>query len=250
MKFTKLTPWLAVLPFILLFSYCTEEQRMYSRSAEKAYVDVLFAMHQGDEAGTREAARDLDLSIGELRQRWFRPLGEENMDEVLYRLEKAEMAYGDARESIENGNLPLAAIQLDRATYELEAADPTAFNTLYIGSIYDFVGGWLEVDYVVMDNELCSLKWEDFTPYGRDAQKLWRQVKHNRPSDIIYGNDASAIDQKAFSNAHNAMELRLEEFVEILKTQDQCQAQAAAFEVTEAMWDLVKLFGTKPRVNF
>ena len=75
-------------------------------------------------------------------------------------------------------------------------------------------------------------------------------AQHNRPSDIIYGNDASAIDQKAFSNAHNAMELRLEEFVEILKTQDQCQAQAAAFEVTEAMWDLVKLFGTKPRVNF
>lgn len=244
MRYTRLSPWLAMLPIILIFNYCTTEQQAYGRQAEMAYVDLLYALYTKDQADARVAAREFDLTIGQLRQSGPRFFREEEMDDMFYHLENAESVYAQARESIEDSNLSLAAVQLDRATYELSAADPNSFNELYVGSIYDFIAGWLEVDHAVRDTELCNLEWKQFTRYGKDARHLWRDARFRRPSGLIYGVEP-VVDPNAFHAAHEAVGKKLKEFTEILENEDQCQAQSAAFEVTAAMWDLVLLFGNK-----
>lgn len=245
MRYTRLSPWLAVLPIILVFNYCTTEQQAYGRQAEMAYVDLLYALYTGDEAAARVTARELDLSIGHLRQSGPRFFREEELDDMFYHLENAETVYAQAREAIEDQDLPLAAVQLDRATYELSAANPVAFNELYVGSIYDFIAGWLEVDHAVRDTELCNLEWGQFSRYGKDARKLWREARFRRPSGIIYGVEP-VVDPAAFYAAHEGLSESLKAFTEVLETEDQCKAQVAAHRVTVALWELVLLFGDNP----
>lgn len=245
MRYNRLSPWLAVLPIILAFNYCTTEQQTYGRQAEMAYVDLLYSLYTGDQAAARVTARALDLSIGHLRQSGPRFFRDEEMDDMFYHLENAELVYAQAREAIEDQDLSLAAVQLDRATYELSAANPATFNELYIGSIYDFIAGWLEVDHAVRDTELCNLEWSQFAHYGKDARKLWRDARFRRPSGILYGVDP-VIDPDAFYAAHTALGERLKEFTDDLETKDQCKAQASASRVTAALWDLVLLFGDNP----
>ena len=248
MRYTRLSPWLVMLPIILIFNYCTTEQQAYGRQAEMAYVDLMYALYTEDQAEAKVAARALDLTIGQLRQSGPRFFREEEMDDMFYHLENAESAYAQARESIEDSNLSLAAVQLDRATYELSAADPITFNELYIGGIYDFIAGWLEVDHAVHDTELCNLEWNQFADYGKSARHLWRDAWFRRPSGLIYG-VAPIVDPNAFHAAHEALGKKLKAFTDILNNEDQCQAQSAAFEVTAAMWDLVLLFGNKSPAN-
>ncbi len=246
MRYNRLTPWLAVLPIILVFNYCTTEQQAYGRQAEMAYVDLLYALYTGDQAAAKVSARTLDLSIGSLRQSGPRFFREEEIDDMFYHLENAEFVYAQAREAIEDQDLKLAAVQLDRATYELSAANPAAFNELYVGSIYDFIAGWLEVDHAVRDTELCNLEWGQFMRYGKDARKLWREARFRRPSGMLYGVEP-VVNPDAFYAAHTALGEALKTFTEVLETDDQCKAQEAASQVTMALWELVLLFGDNPQ---
>ncbi len=232
---------LAVL-FLLGTASCLEEQLDYGREAERNYVDLLYALDHADQAASLRAMASFDETIQLLRKHWYYPMSDSRVEEMLYHLEKAEWAYADCRASIQENYLTLAAVQLDRATYELWAANPASFQELYVGSIYDFVTNWLEVDYAVRDMDLCQLEWNEFTHNARNARVIWRQARYRKPSDIIY--PVTEIDRELFRSAHAELDEAMNAFVAELREGDQCSAQPHAGRVTEAMWALVLLFGS------
>lgn len=227
---------------LLAFS-CTEEELGQSRITESYYVDLLYALTQQDQPAAREASDKLNHNISLLRVRWYRPMEDEEADNMYYHLSKAERAYTESRNSISGGNLELAAVQLDRAVYELSAADPAAFNELYVGSIYDFVATWQEVSRAVHDQELCSLVWTEFSRYGKDARHAWQQVKWRKPSDQLYLFTPDELTD--FHRAHTQVDNSINDFIDVVKTGDQCAAQLAAKEVDAALWSLLLQFGAR-----
>ncbi|MEL7159891.1 MAG: hypothetical protein AAFN92_03975 [Bacteroidota bacterium] len=227
---------------LLFLASCTEEQRTYGRAAEAAYVDLLYALYQDDQATATAAANAFNHRIQDVRKYWRRPMREEDMDMLFFHLENAEWIFAEARESIEANNLELAITQLDRATYELSAADPASFQELYLGNIYGFFASWMEVDYAVGEADLCVLEWREFTRHAKSAQRDWRGIKNLAPSELTY--PPGTYDVAAFTAAKAAIERHLDRFMRELKTEDQCGAQLLAKEVTRSVWDLLLLFGS------
>ncbi len=221
---------------------CTPDQRSSGRQAEMAYVDLFYALQTKDTQTAKVAAQELDQSLAELRATWQRPYAEERLEDIRYHLDQAAWVYADARSSIQAGDLDLAAIQLDRATYELTAASPAAVRELYIGTIYDFLVAWIEVSHIVGEPDLCAMEWPDFSHYAKDARNAWRRVRNVRPNDRMYGAEAP-IDEEAFQSAKNEVETTLNLFLESLKDEDQCASAQVAEKVEEAIWGLVLLFG-------
>lgn len=140
----------------------------------------------------------------------------------------------------------MAAVQLDRSVYELSAADPVAFNELYVGNIYDFVATWLEVSRAVHDQELCSLAWTEFSRYGKDAYYAWQHAKWRKPSGRMYF--LSPVELGDFIMAHTLLDGSIDHFIDVVGTGDQCAAQVAATEVDDALWMLILQFGDKSRL--
>lgn len=235
--------WVGVFLLGLLLTTCTEEELERSREAETRYVDLLYALTEGDEAAARTASNSLNHDLSLTRFRWYRPQGDEEVDNKYYHLAKAQSAYTQSRASINEGNLELAAVQLDRAVYELSAADPVAFNELYVASIYDFIATWLEVNRAVHDHDLCSLNWNEFSRYGKDARYAWRQVKWRQPSEQVYLYTPE--EMADFKLAHFLLNNSIDHFIEVVSTGDQCAAQVAAKEVNESLWSLLRQFGSK-----
>jgi hypothetical protein len=229
------------LAFLLVAPSCTEDELNQGRLAEAHYVDLLHALTYEDAAAARKASSKLNRSISTLPVRWYRPMEDEESDNMYYHLAKAEHAYTECRLSIAEGNTELASVQLDRAVYELSAADPVAFNELYVGSIYDFVATWLEVSRAVHDQELCSMVWVEFSRYGKDARHAWQRVKWRKPSGQLYAfTDDQLID---FRLNHGEVDDSIDHFITVIKSGDQCTAQVAAKEVDEAIWKLLSQFG-------
>lgn len=234
---------LFLLAFLLL-NNCTPDQRSSGRLAEQAYVDLFYAVHNEEEGEAKKAARILDRALADLRMTWQRPYAEERLEDIQYHLDQAGWVYADARASIEAEDLALAAIQLDRATYELTAASPAAMRELYIGSIYDFLITWLEVKHAVGEPDLCAMEWPEFRTYAKDVRINWRRVKNIRPNQRMYAS-TPPINTERFDEIHQKVDEELANFQEVLVTADQCKAAEAADQVSLAIWNLVLLFGTK-----
>lgn len=235
-------------PFFLfliggLLYTCTPEQRISGRQAEQAYVDLIYAIHTDEPVAAKAAARQLDNTLATLRSTWQRPYNEERLENIRYHLDQAAWVYAEARTSIEEANLELAGLQLDRATYELTAASPATMHELYIGAIYDFLITWIEVEHAVGEPDLCSLEWTGFSNYAKDVRITWRRVRSIKPHPRMYGPEAP-IDNERFELAHASVEVALEKFEAILKTGDQCLAANKAEQVSTAIWELVLLFGS------
>lgn len=230
------------LLFLLLFA-CTPDQRTTGRAAEQAYVDLFYAVHHDDVAAARQAASRLDKELAGLRGNLFLPLAGERRENMQYHLDQASWVYTEARQSLAANNPALAAVQLDRATYELRAASPASFQELYIGTIYDFMAAWLEVEHIINDNDLCYKDWPQFTTYSKDALRAWRLVEKVTPDQWIYG-ETPELDWEAFAEARLNVAGSLEEFQTVLAGEDQCQAALEAEKVGTAVWQLVRLFGS------
>jgi hypothetical protein len=59
----------------------------------------------------------------------------------------------------------------------------------------------------------------------------------------------TSLDFPAFNAAHQILGEELNGFIRSLETGDQCQAQIAAAKVSQAMWDMLLLFGTPVYTN-
>jgi hypothetical protein len=247
MNIKHLVRLVLILTLACLAYACTEEELDQSREAEAHYVDLLYALSHHDQATARKASTKLSHYLSLIQLRWYRPMKDEEVDNMHYHLAKAERAYAESRTSIAEGQLELAAVQLDRAVYELYAADPVAFNELYVGSIYDFVATWTEVNRVVNDQELCSLVWTEFSRYGKDARRAWQEVKWRKPSQRVYQFTEQTLTD--FHLSHSLVDDSIDHFIAVVKTGDQCAAQLAAKEVDEALWTLVLLFGSEQLAN-
>lgn len=245
--YTTLKYRLVGIVLLLLSFACTADELDHGRLAESHYVDLLYAVHHGKQDAAHTASKQLSKDLSTIRVRWYRPMEDEAADNMLFRMARAEGAFGDASQAIHEGELELAAIQLDRAVYELSAADPVAFNQLYVASIYDFIATWLDVSYAIHDEELCSLEWQDFSRYGRDARHAWREVRWISPSGKLYWFTQAQAEK--FRMAHNALDLAVDDFVEVVKEGDQCAAQRAASSVDAALWTLLLPFGSERPVD-
>ncbi|MTB51840.1 hypothetical protein [Lewinella sp. W8] len=234
-----------LLPCLLLtlpFTHCTQEQLVQGRVAEQLYVDLMSDLHAGDTAAAKVSMANFDKQLEHLRGQWYRPMGERAREELRYHLDKAEVAYGDVRSSILNGDLEGAKVLLDRATYELYAADPAAFQELHVGRLYDFISTWQEVETIVNDQMLCLMEWGEFTWWAKKARIEWRAVKKYSPDPLLY--NSSNFDHDAFATAHAELERQINFFVGKLEEGDQCSAQEASSEVSTALWELLALFGS------
>lgn len=234
-----------LLPCLLLtlpLSQCTEEQLVQGRVAEQLYVDLLSDLYASDTTAAQVSMVNFDKQLEHLRGQWYRPMGERAREELRYHLDKAEVAYGDVRSSILRGDLTTAAIHLDRATYELYAADPAAFQELYVGRLYDFVSTWQEVETIVNDQMLCLMEWGEFTWWAKKARIEWRAVKKYSPDPLLYSSEN--FDREAFRSAHANLESQVDLFIGKLEEGDQCSAQEAASSVSEALWSMLDLFGS------
>jgi hypothetical protein len=234
-----------LLPCLFLtlsFTQCTEEQLVQGRVAEQLYVDLMSDLYASDTAAAKVSMVNFDKQLEHLRGQWYRPMGERAREELRYHLDKAEVAYGDVRSSIIRGDLEAAKVHLDRATYELYAADPAAFQELHVGRLYDFISTWQEVETIVNDQMLCLMEWGEFTWWARKARIEWRAAKKYTPGPLLY--NANNFDLEAFTSAHAELESQVNIFIGKLDEGDQCSAQEAASGVTAALWELLALFGS------
>lgn len=233
------------LLFLLLFA-CTPDQRTTGRAAEQAYVDLFYAVHHDDVAAARQAASRLDKELAGLRSNLFLPLAGERRENMQYHLDQASWVYAEMRQSLAANNPALAAVQLDRATYELRAASPASFQELYVGTIYDFLAAWLEVEHIVNDNNMCNQDWPQFSTYSKDALRAWRLVEKVTPDQWIYG-EAPELDWVAFKDARENVARVLEHFQTVLASEDQCTAAQEAEKISAAVWTLVRQFGSSQK---
>lgn len=229
------------LAIIASLPACTADQQGDGVAAEQAYVDLLYALQGEDQAASLRAMRAFDGDIRRLRGQWYRPLQGDRLDDVRYHMDLAECAYLDAYESIEDGELDLAMVQLDRAVYELAVGDPASIHELYVGSIYDFVSVWLDMD-TQLRGEACDFDWAMVADCGRDVRVTWRQLRGYRPAGYLYY--PTPVDEATFTAAHAALDEKTEDFHRVLKTGDRCLLQDTGNEVSEALWNLLLLFGT------
>ncbi len=225
----------------LLPTACTEDSRAVGLEAERQYVDLLYALQAGDTTSSRRAARVLDGSVRELRQSAYFPLSNEAFDNFQYHLTQAECAYGDARASIEEGNLDRALVQLDRAVFELAAGDPAGLQDYYVGSIYDFVAAWMEVDYSLRQPDV-SFTVAELRSCGKDIYGSWRSVRGRQPSTFDYFGDSA--EEKAFAGYHANLDNAVGAFRDRLREGDAELIRQQANVVSEALWDLLLLFAT------
>ncbi|CAH1000701.1 hypothetical protein LEM8419_01835 [Neolewinella maritima] len=224
-----------------LLPACTPDQEERGIAAEQAYVDLLYALQRDDQAGSLDKVRALDHSIRQLRRQWYRPMSEQELDDMRYHVDLAECAYQDAYASIEEGDLDQAMVQLDRAVYELAAGDAASLHELYVGSIHDFISVWLEIDYILR-HEGCHFDWQTVANCGRDARATWRQVRGYTPDDYLYYD--RLVDPQAFTAAHMALDAEVAAFHRTLKSRDKCLVHDQGNAVSEALWGLLLLFGS------
>ena len=227
--------------FLISLTACSEEQQQLGVTAERQYVDLLYALQRGDRAASRTADSAFHRTVSQLRRVWYRPLPADDLDEVRYHIDLAECAYDDARASIEAGQLDWATVQLDRAVYELQAGDGASLGELYVGSIYDFVGSWLEVDYTLR-GQGYEVDRRAFRDCVRHALRNWRMVRGQWPARAYFD---GRVDPVAFASAHALLDERVESFYLTVRT----DAYGATLrdrgnEVSEALWDLLLLFSS------
>lgn len=236
-RFFSLLP---LLIFLCCFG-CTDDQQELGLAAERTYVDLLYALQSEDSASSSAAATAFDERLRELRKVWYRPMTTDGLDNMRYHVDLAECAYEDARQSIEEGALELAMVQLDRAVYELGAGDRASLQELYTGSIYDFVSGWLEIDYLFRDAG-DRVDWASLSGCSRDVHRAWKAIRSNRPDDALYFD--RLVDEREFDLAHAALTSRVNAFYAAVRAEDPEAARVLSNEVSEALWDLLLQFGT------
>ncbi len=234
-----------LLPILLLLllccTGCTHDQQEFGLEAERAYVDLLYALQSEDTLASQRAAVHFDQRVRALRQVWYRPMSADGLDNLRYHIDLAECAYEDARESIEEGQLERALVQLDRAVYELGAGDQASLQELYIGRIYDFVADWLEIDYLFRKGSR-DVDRAALAVCSRDAHRAWRAVGSDRPTRSLYFD--RRVDERSFELAHAALATQVDAYHAAIRSSDLAAARDLSNGVSEALWDLLLQFGT------
>ena len=235
---------LLVLPLpllALLLCRCSEDQQEWGLAAERSYVDLLYALQSGDTTASRATDSSFNESIRHLRRLWYRPRAVDELDDMRYHVDLAECAYEDARAAIEEGELDRAIIHLDRAVYQLQAGDRASLDELYVGSIYDFVGSWLEVDYLLRERG-SQADYHDFRECVRYALLDWRRVRQRRPDAALYFH--RGVDPEAFTAAHADLGTKVEAFYHVVRDEQYAAISNLGNEVSEALWELLLLFAS------
>ena len=217
---------------------CSEEQYLTGVEAEAAYVDLAYCLAHSDTVDSRSAAARLRRKVDALRTLVPRPLRESELDERLYHLDRAGCAFQDALVSVDIGALDLAEIQLDRAVFELQAADAAVFGELYVGSIYDFAASWLALAATVRDAAAEEYVDPDCLNYPLAE---WKRVAHLRPDPLLYPQLVG--DPGTFLAAHDDLQRELRALTDKHAGGRRVTAGEVA-AANEAFWQLLSLFGT------
>ncbi|PPK87615.1 hypothetical protein CLV84_0561 [Neolewinella xylanilytica] len=216
---------------------CSEEQIVTGVAAESAFVRLLYGLTHRDTLASQIAATELNAHLRSLRTVGYRPLADADLDERMYRFDRAECAFLESLASINGGELDLAAVQLDQAVYEVRAADPPVSAELYVLNLYDFIGAWLEVGTLYADRDA-------FVQEGRNcaanALREWASIRYLRPDPVVY--PSIARNPLPFLEAHLALESRLRE-VEGFVHRNDAIPEAVMRGTSEALWNVLLLFG-------
>ncbi|WP_116108639.1 hypothetical protein [Lewinella sp. IMCC34191] len=227
---------LPLLAAALLCTACTEDQLLTGVEAEAAYVDLLSNLERSDTVAARSAAARLNERLRNLRALAYRPLGDVAAEERSFRLNRAECTFLEAFAFVGAGDLDQASVQLDRAVYELRAADPPVTDELYVIQVYDFLMAWLELVHQpdALETERVALLI--------GALREWKQVSHLRPDAFLY--PELSRHPQAFLASHAVLDGHLGELSDHLDRGEMPDRQLME-RTTEAVWGVIGHFGTE-----
>ncbi|MEM1358258.1 MAG: hypothetical protein AAGF89_08675 [Bacteroidota bacterium] len=234
---------LVIILLLLPFTHnCSQEQRDHGREAEKAYANLLYALHTDDQAGAVAAVELLDRRLDELRTQRFFPLQEERKDNLLYLFSHADQDYARARKNIKAGNLEFARYDLEEAVSAVLATNLISIRESYLGTIHDFLVSWQEAYQVIQDPTRCGLDATAQRRLFRELRNNWQQIRYVDISPVLY--TETDIDHAAFLTKRTALTAALAKFLPLLKKEEIVGDLSVAVEqVDERVWGLVLLFG-------
>jgi predicted translin family RNA/ssDNA-binding protein len=234
-------PLLTLCIFFLLAS-CVEDTLENSHTAEMHYVDLLYALHHHDQNGAKEAARQFSKSISGLYVGQFPLKSEEVVEDSRFYVDKAKQSYLEVRASVAKGELEQAMIQLNRATEALTAARIPGFGELYIASIQDFLGEWLEISRLSRKTNLSVRDWQAIERRIKTSHATWRRCRSYRPSSIIYF--FTEEDAEEFNMAHGQVDRLVGQLKECLSEKSETMTMSYVDATDSAVWALVRRFGS------
>jgi hypothetical protein len=235
-----------VLLLLLCFS-CTEKQQASGRNAEIYYADLYVAIHTGNSKEARRAASGLEEAIAKVRRTWIRPSVEDEIDDVYFRIDRAQGAFESTLTALEAEELSLAAIQLDRATYELKAADLESFRVLYLGAIYPLLSTWYGFNEVIKSVDFCHYESSELQRYAVFVLQEWEKHKATEPSLLIYTHDDAMT--KKMDDIKEEIGLELDLLLDTLVDCEDIVTRQRARQTNELILELVQCFGTNQAIT-
>lgn len=229
---------------VFCFYSCTDDQLQRGRDAEMYYADLYVAIHSDNIDEAQQAANELEKVIVSVRKTWVKPSKEDEMDDVYFRIERAQETFEEVQVALGAGELSLAALQLDRATYELSAADLESFRVLYLGSIYSFLSSWYSYYEIIEAVDFCGYEQAELERYSTFILKEWVACKAKEPSELIYFLNKST--KGSLGYAQNRIELQLHLLENVLVVKEDSVIREEARQANKLIMELVALFGTEP----
>lgn len=234
------------LMLLIPLSYCSEEQLRESRVAEQLYLDLLYAIEQGDENAAFDAVESLELQLNNLRGNWRRPMSRTDSERCRSHLDAAETAFAQLRKVVKKPDFIEAKVLVNRAVNEIQLADGRAFEALYLGKLYPFYSTWEEVRLIVNDQMLCLMEWKEYAWWANLSRSKWQEVKDIQPDPQIY--QLTQDQQMEFDAAKVELSESLQQFGRTINRGDQCISQEQAVAVDAAIWKLIRIL-QQPATN-
>jgi len=233
---------LAAPLFLLLISSCVDDGLESSPTAEVYYVDLLYALHENDQAAAREASRKITGIIGELPINSYPVRSENERDGMRFNISNAQKSFLQVRASIEENELDLAMNLLNRATNELTAANIPGFQDFYIARIHDFISSWLEVSKAFNDEDISRREWRAINRRIKSAYARWRECQWIQPSPSVYY--FSMEDPTEFTRGHDELNRLMELLKASLSEDDIALTKSYVDAADAAVWALIRHFGS------
>lgn len=237
---------IALIFCVFCFYGCTDDQLEHGRDAEKYCADLYVAIHLDKVDEAQLAVSKLEKILTSVRKTWIKPSKEDEIDDIYFRIERAQEAFEEVQAALDAGKLPLAALQLDRAIYELSASDLESFRVLYLGSIYSFLSSWYSYYEVIEAVDFCGYEQGELERYSMFILKEWETCTTKEPSELVY--QWNKTKKESLDDAQNKIEFQLHLLDDVLVVKEDSIIREEARQANKLIMELVKLFGTEPDV--
>ncbi|PHI19728.1 hypothetical protein CEQ90_11820 [Lewinellaceae bacterium SD302] len=219
---------------------CTEDDYANIEAAERQYASLYLDIKYGDRPAARQHAKQFENDVQQLGLNWVSPNSVGSEDVFRFRLRRARKAWEATRFAIDEDNLPLAALQLDRATYEMSVAHPASFNRLQLGKLYPGLSSWATLQSILEDEKYCGYGWEQIGYYHDKLARNFAELNTLHPLEAFYARNAAEADE--YQRKIGAINLQLESLEKSINFQDRKLILLEMDRTDQAIDELIKYF--------